>query len=552
MANSNYKEWVQNYKRFFDEASDYREFPAIKDLDYEKAENKAWYLASSGMELLRFYQFNYGRDRLPLRANQFYYVAFKNILQDESESNKIKMVPIHVDLATQISKTMCKLVFPDRPIISINIDETTNKQEKEQEKLLDAILTDNKFDTWIQDAAEKLSYSGAIAIKFNIDKTESEYPIMEAYPKEDFDVKFKYGNRLEAIAFKDYYKGDDKKDYCLYSVYGKGYIDYKLYQVTRKYAIKKEVPLSTLEQTKHLKTIKFYNKDGSEYNKILAVYMENKTGARSDYSGCIDEFMTLDEIRSNLVRFLRSSKVKTYIHDNLLVQTEDGQVKIPDDYDIDTVIIRDSNPNWTQEDMKRDIVDINNTIQGYKSAYEDILLQVLTGVGLSPATMGFDISGANSSGLALEIRERTTLHTREDRLQRWKQCLTDMSRLLLTYYGMIVLADSTSYIVPEDTDKLDFSIIFAEYGRSTTELVDDLVKRLDAQLIDIRTAYQMLYPELTEDERLEMIELASSLLPENIEPEVPEDDSDLDIQENNMDEEDKISSNSNNNADLYK
>ena len=46
--------------------------------------------------------------------------------------------------------------------------------------------------------------------------------------------------------------------------------------------------------------------------------------------------------------------------------------------------------------------------------------------------------------------------------------------------------------------------------------------------------------ELTEDERLEMIELASSLLPENIEPEVPEDDSDLDIQENNMDEEDKI------------
>jgi len=527
---NNYKQWCANFKRFFEETSSYREFPAIKDLDYEKQENKAWYLASSGMELLRFYKTNYGKDRLPLKANQFYYVAFKNILQDESETNKIKMVPIHVDLATQISKTMCKLVFPSKPIISINIDETTNTEELNKEEELVKILDENKFDTWIQDAAEKLSYSGAIAIKFNIDKNESDYPIMEVYPKEDFDVRFKYGNRLDVIAFKDYYKGDDKKDYCLYSIYGKGFIDYRLYRVTRKFALKEEVPLTTLEQTKDLKPLHFYNKDGSEYNKIMAVYMENKNGARSDYSGCIDEFMTLDEIRSNLVRFLRSSKVKTYIHDNLLAQDgENGKLTLPDDYDMDTVIIRDSNPTWTQEDMKRDVVDINNTIQGYRSAYEDILLQVLTGVGLSPATMGFDISGANSSGLALEIRERTTLHTREDRLQRWNQCLKDMARLLLLYNGMTVLSNSEMYIVPEDVDTLDFSIVFAEYGRSTTELVDDLIKRLDAQLIDLKTAYQLLYPQYSEDERAEMVARAIGLLEENNEPDIPEDNSDIEI-----------------------
>lgn len=527
---NNYKQWCANFKRFFEETSNYREFPAIKDIDYEKSENKAWYLASSGMELLRFYQTNYGRDRLPLRANQFYYVAFKNILQDESETNKIKMVPIHVDLATQISKTMCKLVFPSKPIISVNIDESVNKEEKEKEYELNDILEDNKFDNWIQDAAEKLSYSGAIAIKFNIDKNESDYPIMEVYPKEDFEVMFRYGNRLQVIAFKDYYKGDDKKDYCLYSIYGKGFIDYKLYRVTRRFALKEEVPLTTLAQTANLHTLHFYNKDGSEYNKILAVYMENKTGAISDYSGCIDEFMTLDEIRSNLVRFLRSSKVKTYIHDNLLAEdSEQGAIKVPDDYDMDTILIRDSNPNWTSEEMKRDMIDINNTIQGYRTAYEDILLQVLTCVGLSPATMGFDISGANSSGLALEIRERTTLHTREDRLQRWQQCLKDMSRLLLLYNGMTVLADNTSYIVPDDIDTLDFSIMFAEYGRSTTELVDDLVKRLDAQLIDLKTAYQLLYPQLSEDERAEMVSLALGLLDENNEPDVPKDNSDIEI-----------------------
>ena len=46
--------------------------------------------------------------------------------------------------------------------------------------------------------------------------------------------------------------------------------------------------------------------------------MENKVGAKSDYNGMIDEFVSLDEIRSNLILFLRTAKIKQYIHSNLL------------------------------------------------------------------------------------------------------------------------------------------------------------------------------------------------------------------------------------------
>lgn len=539
-----YKEWLENYDEYLKNGTSYlTEFPAIKDEYFEMYENKAWYLASKGEELVYFYHYARPRDRFRARLNQFYHIAFKNVLEDKGndggEKNKMKMVPIHVDIPNQISKTMTKLCFPAVPKISINTISNDKNEENETEVLINHILRDNDLENWIQDAGEKLSYSGAIAIKYNIDKSESEYPIMQVYPKEDIEVRRKYGNRIISIIFKDYFN-TDKEKYTLYSTYGKGFVDYHLYKNEDLMLgkPKEEVPLSTLDCTKDLKPFKIYKSDGTLYNKILASYLENKSGAKSDYSGCIDEFMTLDEIRSNLVRFLRSSKVKTYIHDNLLVQEENGNLKVPDDYDMDTIIIRDSNPNWTAEDMKRDIVDINNTIQGYKAAFEDILLQVLTGCGLSPATLGYDVSGANSSGLALEIRERTTLHTREDKLQRWKSGLTDMVKKLLIFNDVTLKGDDL--VLPknvEELEKLDVSIIFAEYGRSVSELVDDLIKRMEARLIDIKTAYQMLYPNNTEDEINEMIERAEGLLPENIEPEVPEDDSDLEGKNANEEED---------------
>lgn len=517
MVNDNYKVWRKNYKRFFEEATEFKEMPELQDKMYEMLQNKIWYEASSGLELIRFYQRVKPKDSLSYKANQFYNVAFKNIFSDGEEKGKIKICPIHVDVANQISRTMGKIVFGDRPSISIN---TGNKQRDAQyEALLDDILNDNKIDTLLQDAAEKLSYSGAIAIKFNIDKDESDYPIMEVYPKEDVEVYKKYGNRVDAIIFKDYYRSGKKK-YCLYSIYGKGFIDYKLYVVAKDgLTIRKEVELSELEETKDLTPITFINEDGTQCNKVLACYLENRPGAKSDYHGIIDELISLDEIRSNLILYLRTSKIKQYFHDNLLSQDAEGNITIPDSYDTDNIIIRDSNPQWTDSEIKRDIVDINNSVQGYKAAFEDILLQCLTTVGLSPSTMGFDVAGANSSALALEIRERTTLHTRNDRTQRWNQLLIDMCKLLFIYNDMEIKGDN--YVVTDVYNDLDYSVKFADYGRSEGELVDDLIKRMDAQLIDIYTAYEILYPELSDEERKSMIELAQDLIPE---PEVETED----------------------------
>lgn len=525
-----YKEWKMNYKRFFEEVTEYREMPELQDKSYNQLQNKVWHDATSGLDLVRFYQRVYPRDRLTSKANIFYQVAFKNIFQDENEKNKIKITPIHVDMPTQITRAMVKLVFSDRPTFSINTGDEIESEGKE--KTLEAMLNENKFDTFIQDCADKASYSGAVAIKFVIDRDVSDYPIMVAYPAEDIEVFKKYGNRVEAIAFKDYYK-QGKKRYCLYSIYGRGFIDYKLYTVARDgIGVRKEVELSELAETSGLQKIIFTNADGTPSNKVLALYVENKSGAKSDYDGAIDEFMALDEIRSNLILYLRSSKIKTYFHDNHLVQNEDGSFMVPDSYDTDNIIIRDANPSWTEAEMKRDIVDINNSVQGYKDAFNDILLQVLSGVGLSPSSLGYDVSGANASGLALEIRERTSLDTRSERMQTWGEALKEMIKLLFIFLNMEIRGEN--YVINED--EFDISIQFAEYRRSTQEIVDDLIKRLDNQLIDLDSAYDMLYPELSEEEKDLMISNVQGLLkeePEAVEP-VEDNEVKLDEQDDDM------------------
>ena len=92
-----------------------------------------------------------------------------------------------------------------------------------------------------------------------------------------------------------------------------------------------------------------------------------------------------------------------------------------------------------------------------------------------------------------------------------------MVELLFIYNNMEVVGEN--YVVTNELEDNSISISFAEYGRSTTELVDDLIKRLDAKLIDLVTAYEKLYPDLSEEERMAMIEAAEGLLP--TEPEVP-------------------------------
>lgn len=447
------------------------------DEDYEKIMNKVFYKGNTE-ELLRWFKMHRPKNML-VPTNYFYRCTLNNL-------------PVmHYPLASMITKTMVNLLFEEDPEITTD-DEKIND-------LINDIYAENGGIELFQKGAELESYSGAVAFKPIIDKEFSEYPILIPYPKEDIEVIKKY-DKLTEIVFKDYYQKDGK-DYVLCTICGKGYIDYKLFIVNG--GKKNEVPLSTIEDLSNLKPLEFFT-NGSKYNKIMAIYKENRPGAKSDYHNLTDDFAALDEIYSNMINYIRKSKIKSYIPENVLYQDpRSGKPVIPNDYDMDNIILHDSNPEGTEQKVARDIIDIGSSIQGYQSAFNNVLLNALMTVGLSPATMGLDISGANSSALALNIRERASLRTRGEKIKKWKETLKEMSAFLLAL-SSISYDGEKAYIA--EFDKELFNIEIPEYEAPTyDQKVQTYSVAIQNNLVDLETALTSLYPDKSEEEIALMI-----------------------------------------------
>jgi len=476
MANNIFTRWVDNRieKALEDRNLNIDPLMTISiDEDYEKKRNKIFYKADSA-ELLRWFKTHRPKNMI-VPTNYFYRCDLNNL-------------PVmHYPLANMITKAMVSLIFEEEPKITSN--------NEKLDKLIDEIYQENGGIELFQKGAELESYSGAVAFKPIIDPEFSQYPILIPYPKEDIEVIKKY-DRLTEIIFKDYYEKNGI-DYVLCTICGKGYIDYKLFSLNGNK--KTEKSLEILDETSDLKPLKFYSNDGRPYNKIMAVYKENRNNALSDYHNLTDDFAALDEIYSNMINYIRKSKIKTYLPENTLYQDpKSGKNIIPNDYDNDNIILYDSNPEGTEQKVSRDIVDIGNSIQGYQSAFNNVLLNALMTVGLSPATLGLDISGANSSALALNIRERTSLRTRSEKIKRWKKTLKELTSFLLSLSSLTYIGEKV-YI--DDFDVELFNIEIPEYEAPTyDQKVQTYSVAIQNNLIDLETALTSLYPDKDETE----------------------------------------------------
>ena len=453
----------------------------LREADFRKEQYKIFNVGDTS-EILYFYKTHQIYSTTELRTNNFYKVV-----------NNSSIPVMHYALANIISDSMTNLIFSDNPVIE--------SKKKSDTKLLNEIYDSNNLSELLSDSCNKESYSGAVAFKIVLDKDFSEYPIIIAYPKEDVEIIRKY-DKIDKVIFKDYYTKEDDT-YILYSIYGRGYIDYKLYKSTTvNYGYKEvkldEVSLTEIPELSELKRIDFIYRNGEKVNKILAVYKENKPGGESDYKNLLDDFCALDEIYSNMIDFVRKSRIKSYIPESLLeIDAATGKKYIKQEYDTDNIILYDSNPEGTNTDIKRDIVDVNNSLNGYKEVFNNTLLNALSTAGLSPATVGLDMAGANSSALALNIRERVSLRTRAIKQKLWNEALQELSILLLEYYSAKKIGNSV--VIDEFNDNID--ITFAEYESPTySEQVTILGQALDNNLISLHEALVQLYPDKTPEE----------------------------------------------------
>ena len=430
----------------------------------------------------------------------------------------------HNPIANVVTKAMVDLIFSQAPTISID---TGNKvTSKASEELLDEIIEENNLISMFQEAAELESYSGAVAFKPILDAEFSDYPIVQAYPKERLIINKKYG-KVVSLVFKDILiseadpnNGVVSRSFVLLSEYGKGYIKYKLIQESNE----KEVPLSTLPETKDLKTTNFIGPDGEPFPHMLAVYKENKAGGRSDYENCIDDFMAIDEIYSNMMNFIRKAKLKVARTENTLKKAEDGVPIVPSEYDTNTTILWDSNPNDLNQATQQQVIDINSSVQGYLSAQEVIEKNIAKTVGLSiKATLGEDGAGANASGDALEIRENMSLKTRDEKVIKWNSALIELVKLVMSLNSPTFIGDT---IQVEDKYDWNIAVDFYNPAKPTfAAIVEETEALLNAGLIDdLRAMFRVWVDtdKMTEDEVLEMYEILQSNGIEESKEDIPE------------------------------
>ncbi len=182
----------------------------------------------------------------------------------------------------------------------------------------------------------------------------------------------------------------DSKNYCLITIFGNGYISYKLVDEKNR-----EVSLGTLNQTKDLQDLTF-TKDGQvdEDFKLFTLFKSFKSKKFKNRGKCIYEnrdsaFDFVDEVYSTWGNASRKSTAKMGIDANLLGVDSKGNPIIPSDFDVDIIAMGNGdsmsdagiglsvyNPTFPSNDYYQ---TLNMTIQG---AMVNIL---------SPTTAGIDM-----------------------------------------------------------------------------------------------------------------------------------------------------------------
>lgn len=445
----------------------------VKDEDFKKAENRVWYYASNANDLEVFY-----KSGLPaggILNNRDFYRQVRG-----------KTPRVHVPVAKLITNTMVNLVFSESPDILVS-----NGNKKSSEVLnreLVATLQENGKDDFLKKMEADLSYSGACAIKFVIDRDISKNVIMQVYPKEDIEVTKKYG-RTMSITFKDYFDGE----YTLKSEYGRGYINYKLFKKN------KEVPLDELSESRGLKDVYFINKDGTPSTKLMAVYIENNIGANSDYDGCIDLFEAIDEIKSAMLHIQRALKPKRGVPSSLCeIDRDSGKTILPNDWDREEVLLEVEDPEAKIKNMS-DVSFTSPNLSSYQEQLDKTLREILNVVGLSLGTIGDNDGGSNSSSLSLNVREKSSLRKRAAIITRFDQGLKELGDLILLY-NHAIWGDIT---VLDDTSSYEYTVDFSEYASpSMSDMIKDLSTAINSGLVSRKYALEELYGDDIPEEQV--------------------------------------------------
>ncbi|MGU8529280.1 capsid protein [Clostridium perfringens] len=429
------------------------------------------------------YETNVIRNKLwyrgePYELDQF----FKNISSDPVNkarfwsavpSEDLSIRKIHSGLPAMIADKLSDIVVADLDSIEVTGENYNTLWEE--------IRKDNKFDDMLGDIIATTLVSGDGAFKLSIDTEISKYPIIEFFDGDKVEYITQRG-RLKEIKFYTFYTKNNRQ-YKLSETYGKGYINYNLYDSNGN-----EVSLNTLDETRELVDVTY--KDDFIMAVPLMFFKSSKFEGRgkSIFDNKSDAFDALDEVISQWIDAIRDGRVQKYIPEDLVPKDINGNLMKPNPFDNRFLKVGSS----LAEDAKNeiDMKQANINYEAYVESYSNAIDMCLQGI-ISPSTLGIDLKKTDNAEAQRE-KEKTTLYTRGKLVDILTEVIPELVNIILK---------TNDVLNKKNTREYEVSIGFGEYASPSFDAVVETVGKAKTYgVMSIEQCIEEMYGDTWTDE----------------------------------------------------
>lgn len=382
----------------------------------------------------------------------------------------IEMRKIHTGLPAMIVDLLADII--KAAVNDVNILE--GEETVIKDLWADKIGKENDLKSLIEKCVSETLVIGDGAFKVSIDKSVSEYPIIEYWGGDKVEFVYKRGRIIEVV-FKSLHVVDTGT-YELHERYGRGYVYYELFKGGDP------IDLTVDPAFRELVNVEW------DSDLILAVpcmfYHSAKYPGRgqSIFDRKIDAFDSFDEAYSQWIDALRAGRTKEYIPENLIPRNpKTGKLTAPNAFD-NRYIMTESD---LREKASNTITTASSEIQHesyaatYSAALELCLLKLL-----SPSTLGIDVKKLDNAEAQRE-KEKVTLYTRDGIIEVLQPILEKVVDTAIRTNALINGETLPAYTV---------EVSFQSYANPSFESqVETIGKAKTAGIMSIETCVEELY-----------------------------------------------------------
>lgn len=380
----------------------------------------------------------------------------------------MEMRKIHTGLPAMIVDTLSN-------IVASNVNDFKFQGSQPVESLwAEHIDPENRVKRVIEKAVKETLVVGDGAFKVSIDPEVSDYPIIEFFAGDRVEFKTKRG-RIQEVIFKTMYQREGET-LELKEIYGRGFIDYKLFRGDLP------IDMSVDERFEGLERVEW---DGNDMMAVpLMFYSSNRFEHRgqSIFDKKVDLFDSFDEAYSQWIDALRAGRTKEYIPENLIPRDSNtGMVLKPNPFD-NRYIKTDAD---LREGIQNEIVTESAEIkhESYLATYATALEACLQGL-ISPATLGIDVKKLDNAEAQRE-KEKVTLYTRDSIIEALQPALEELVGVTVSaYYRML----------EQPAPKYEVTVTFQDYANPSFESQIETIGKGKMQgILSIEACVEELY-----------------------------------------------------------